>query len=82
MFRCFCDICGKDITNYRGDKPEAQLGKLKVSVLFAIDGVWDGGHACEDCIRAACLVLQFRRREERQVVGRCDDDITDSTEGA
>jgi len=54
MYKVFCDICGKDITNYAGSMATGKHGRLTVEIMIAIDGMWNGGHACEACISAAC----------------------------
>lgn len=75
MFRVFCDICGEDITNYKADRAEGKNGRLRVSVMTAVDNVWNGGHACEECIRAACATVTFARRPNTAVhLTNVDDD--------
>ena len=50
--RYFCDICGDEI-----DKPQTKFlfdhGRIKVEIMRAIDGTWNGGHACWSCVKAA-----------------------------
>jgi hypothetical protein len=67
MFRCYCDICGADITDYRSERAEATVGRLRISVMTAIDNVWNGGHVCLDCIRSACAGLSIPRRPNHAV---------------
>lgn len=62
MIRVFCDICGRDITDYTSSRATANLGKLKIEVITAINGVWNGGHVCLDCIRDTCNSLSIKRK--------------------
>ena len=62
MLKYFCDICGKDITDYRASRLVGRSGRLTVEVMTAIDGTWNGGHACEDCVKAAVLAGGVDRR--------------------
>jgi hypothetical protein len=64
MIRVFCDICGKDITNYRMNRAEASEGRLSISVITAIDGVWNGGHVCVECIKKTCKLLDVKKKAE------------------
>lgn len=60
MIRYFCDICSEAI-----DKPEAQIegthGRLTLRVMRAIDGTWNAGQVCRDCIVNAVFVMEARR---------------------
>jgi len=58
MIRYFCDICRAEI-----EKPERQIegahGRLKLRVIRALDGTWNGGQVCRDCVVNAVFVMEF-----------------------
>lgn len=61
MTRWLCDICHAEI-----DKPETQIegthGRLQLRVLRALDGTWNAGHVCRDCIVNAVFVMEFGKQ--------------------
>ena len=63
MIKIFCDICGADITNYRENRPEATVGRLTISIMYAVDNVWNSGHACLDCIKKAAAVATIKQKK-------------------
>jgi hypothetical protein len=64
MIRIFCDICGKEITNYKTTRAMGKYERLTVEVIHAIDGVWNGGHACVDCLKLAASNLTVEKRKD------------------
>lgn len=62
MYRVFCDGCGKDITDYQSSRAVGKLERITVEIMVAVDNVWNGGHACEDCIKAACAISEIKKR--------------------
>ncbi len=62
MIRYFCDVCGKDISNYKQQRLQGKVGRLNIEVLTAIDNCWNGGHVCEDCIKAAVAGASIPRK--------------------
>ena len=53
MIRFFCDVCGAEITGSASGRLIGRLGRLTVEVMSAIDGVWNGGQVCADCMKKA-----------------------------
>ena len=55
----FCDVCGNETErNYVSDRFTPELVHEKGSVItckvmVAIDGTWNGGVICEQCLRNA-----------------------------
>lgn len=54
MIRRFCDGCGREITvSRRNNRILRENGRIKVEVFVAVDGCWNGGDVCEECVTAA-----------------------------
>lgn len=59
MIKYYCDICEKEITNKRElSRMEGEFERISYAVIIAIDGIWNGGHACHDCIRKAIAACE------------------------
>ena len=46
-----CDMCGKEtLINYVSERLKAKLGKGMVEVIAGVDGVWNYGVLCKECL--------------------------------
>jgi len=51
MIKYYCDVCGKELTrDYVEDRLVRELDRVKVEVTVAIDGTWNKGDICGDCL--------------------------------
>lgn len=49
--RYFCDMCGEEIQKPTdANRIARQHANITVEVFVAVDGVWNGGHVCADCV--------------------------------
>jgi len=48
MIRMYCDQCGEEIETK--NRLKRRLGRVSVEVIVAVDGTWNGGHVCHNCI--------------------------------
>lgn len=46
----FCDACGGEIPKDQTGRVVRKLERITVEVLVAVDGVWNDGNVCKDCI--------------------------------
>lgn len=47
-----CDVCGKEIeSNEAHRRPIFRLAKVQVEAIRAVDGVWNDGEICLECIQ-------------------------------
>jgi hypothetical protein len=54
--RYYCDNCGRELRPKEGARLKRRLGRVAVQVIHDIDGIWNGGDVCHDCIIAAVVV--------------------------
>jgi hypothetical protein len=53
MYKCHCDVCGKEITrNAAIDRIKRRKANVTVEVLVAYKDVWNQGEVCESCVIA------------------------------
>jgi hypothetical protein len=68
MIRRFCDGCEREIkVSRRSNRILRENGRIKVEVLVAVDGCWNGGDVCAECVQAAVNM----GRDVNPVVGEC-----------
>jgi hypothetical protein len=70
MIKYFCDVCGEETKrNYVQErlKPVFSNGKVECEVIVAINGTWNGGVICEECLRDA--LRQPEKRENENLGG-------------
>lgn len=68
MIRRFCDNCGVEITGYLTNRLLGEYGRIRVEVSRAVDGVWNGGDACEECIKRAVQAGHIKKAEPQPEV--------------
>ena len=51
--RYFCDVCEKEMPEGESNRLKVKAGKINIEVMHALNGLWNGGHICHDCIRRA-----------------------------
>lgn len=49
MIKRFCDGCGLEIPN-GNVKIKRKLGRISVEIMRGVDGCWNGGEVCIDCV--------------------------------
>lgn len=52
MIKRYCDICTAEMATALV-RPQLEYGPLKLQVTRAVNGQWNGGDVCIDCIRYA-----------------------------
>jgi hypothetical protein len=67
MIKYFCDVCGEETKrNYVATRLKPELvydsGKVVCEVVVAINGTWNGGVICRECLRIA--LRQPEKKEE------------------
>ena len=52
MIKYFCDGCGKELDpKEAGKRLEGKMERVTVTVMASVDGVFNGGLVCHDCLR-------------------------------
>lgn len=68
MVKTYCDECGVETTKTSGARLcGGKSSKIQIQVLVAVDNVWNGGHACEICIREAIAAAKMKQRWETPI---------------
>ncbi len=61
MLKIFCDICGVELEKKGAyGRPTFEHGRLTVSIMIAIDNVWNAGHACPGCIESTVILGKLK----------------------
>ena len=55
MIKYFCDICGKELKKSDCARLSGSFHRLAFKVAVALDGDWNAGDVCHDCIRHAII---------------------------
>lgn len=56
MIKRICDICKKEIErNCVGQRYLPCLGKVSCEVMVAIEGTWNDGEICLDCLKKVLM---------------------------
>lgn len=54
MIKMFCDVCGKEIErNFVIERLRIRLKDVELEIIAGVDGVWNGGQLCKDCLMKA-----------------------------
>jgi len=48
----FCDVCSTEMKPADCRRIALTVGRISVEVLTAVDGTWNGGQVCHECVRA------------------------------
>lgn len=62
MIRVFCDVCEAELDS-TANRSVFERDNVRVEVIVAIDGTWNGGHICVPCIKRT--VAQGEVKEKR-----------------
>lgn len=66
MVKFFCDVCGADITGHANDRLKGRTGRISFEVITGVDGIWNGGHICRQCLIAAINAAQHGVQPTRE----------------
>ena len=47
----FCDRCSKEVTSKPTERLTLTAERFMVDCIVAVDGVWNNGCVCHDCVR-------------------------------
>jgi hypothetical protein len=51
MIREYCDMCDDEVKhNFVDKRLKRTLKRASIEVLVAMDGTWNKGHICRDCL--------------------------------
>jgi hypothetical protein len=51
MVRYYCDVCDKELHESDHGRLALKLGDVSIAVMHSMNGVWNKGLVCHNCIR-------------------------------
>jgi len=50
MTKWYCDKCGKELKEGDHWRVKRKLGRFEIEVMHSVDGTWNAGNLCHECI--------------------------------
>jgi len=66
MYKLYCDRCNKEIEKGGSQRVKCEEGRFGIEVMASVDGVMNGGHLCQNCVRDIVSLSALERPAPEQ----------------